>query len=198
MPMNKKKLIKIISLILVLIIGWGFVWAWFITKTVRKNSKDSAMKNQHAIVKNIIVTETHEEKKYWEFYAKSGEYDSNNSSVKLYDVIGNFYDENEQVIVSFKSSKGSYEEITKKVILNGDNLFVSKDGSQLYADELIWQGKDKDILANGNVQFIKQNQLITKSEHASFNTTFTNFKIKGSTKTKLYADDDTKKKYTQL
>lgn len=196
--MKKNKIIKLLAVIVILILCWGFLWAWFITKTVRKNSKDSAMKNQHAIVKNIIVTETHEEKKYWEFYAKSGEYDSNNSAIKLYDVIGNFYDDNENVIVSFKSTKGSYQEDTKKVILNGDNLFVTKDGSQLYADELIWQGKDKDILANGNVQYIQTGKIVTKSEHATFNTSFTNFKIKGSTKTRLYGDDNTKKKYTQL
>ena len=46
---------------------------------------------------------------------------------------------------------GGYDEKSKKVILNGENLFVGKDGSQLYADELIWQGQDSDILANGNV-----------------------------------------------
>lgn len=156
------------------------------------------MKNQHAVIKNIIVTETQEEKKYWEFYAKSGEYDSAYNSIQLNDVIGNFYDKNEEVIVSFKSSKGTYDEKTKKVILNGDNLFVSKNGSQLYADELIWQGQDKDILANGNVQYIQDNKIVTKSQKAVFNSTLTNFKVMGNTKTKLYSDDETKKKYTQL
>ncbi len=196
--MSKKRLVKILILSLILLISWGFVWSWFITRTVRKNSKDSNMKNQHAIVKNIIVTETQNEKKYWEFYAKSGEYNSEHNSVQLNDVIGNFYDKNEVVVVSFKSNKGNYDEKTKKVVLNGDNLFVSKDGSQLYADELIWQGQDKDILANGNVQFIQDGKIITKSQKAVFNSTLTNFKVIGKTKTKLFADEETKKKYTQL
>ncbi len=196
--MNKKRVIKIAVLILSLILIWGFIWSWFITKTVRKNNADGSLKNQHAIVKNIIVTETQEEKKYWEFYAKSGEYNSENNSVQLNDVIGNFYDKNEIVVVSFKSSKGTYDEKTKKVILNGDNLFVGKNGSQLYADELIWQGHDKDILANGNVQFIQDDRIITKAQRAVFNSKLTNFKVIGKTKTKLYADNETKKKYTQL
>ena len=196
--MKRKLLLKIIILVILFAIIWGFVWAWFITRTVRKNSGDDSMKNQHAVVKNIIATETRDEKKYWEFYAKSGEYDSEHNSVLLNDVIGNFYDKDENVVVSFKSTKGTYDEKSKKVVLNGDNLFVGKDGSQLYADELIWQGEDKDILANGNVQFIQENKLITKSQKAVFNSTLTNFKIIGNAKVKVYTDDETKKKYTQL
>lgn len=196
--MNKKRVIKIVIFVIILALIWGFIWSWFITRTVRKNNSDNSMKNQHAIVKNIIVTETQEEKKYWEFYAKSGEYNSEHNSVQLNDVIGNFYDKNEEVVVSFKSSKGTYDEKTKKVVLNGDNLFVGKNGSQLYADELIWQGQDKDILANGNVQYIQDNRIVTKAQRAVFNSKLTNFKVIGKTKTMLYADEESKKKYTQL
>lgn len=196
--MNRKLLIKITLSILAIALLWGLIWSWFITRIVLKNSKDSNMKNQHAIVKNIIVTETRDEKKYWEFYAKTGEYDSENNSVKLNDVIGNFYNKDQIVVVSFKSNKGTYDEKTKKVILDGDNLFVGKDGSQLYADRIVWQGEDKDILADGNVQFIQLGKIVAKSQKAIFNSNLTNFKIMGKTKTELYADDNEKKKYTKL
>lgn len=196
--MKRKLFLKITILVILVAVVWGFVWSWAITKTVRKNSRNESMKNQHAIVKNIIATETRDEKKYWEFYAKSGEYNSEHNSVVLNDVIGNFYDDNENVVVSFKSTKGTYDEKTKKVKLNGDNLFVGKDGSQLYADELIWQGSNQDILANGNVQFVQPDKLVTKSQKAVFNSTLTNFKIIGKAIVKVYADDDTKKKYTQI
>lgn len=196
--MKRKRVLKIFTLVLVLLIGWGFIWSWFITKAVRKNSKDGEMKNQHAVVKNIIVTETKEEKKYWEFYAKSGEYNSNHNQIELNDIIGNFYGKNNEVVLSFKSSKGTYDELTKKVVLNGDNLFVSKNGSQLYADKLVWQGNDKDILADGDVQFIMEDKLIAKAKSATFNSSLTDFKIKGDAVTKLYGSDADKKKYTQL
>lgn len=196
--MNKKKIIKIISLIFALILAWGLIWSFSVTRIVKKNSKNSNLKNQHAIVKDIIVTETQDEKKYWEFYAKSGEYNSQHNSIRLNDLIGNFYDKNENVVVSFKSNKGTYDEKSKKVILDGENLFVGKDGSQLYADELIWQGQDKDILANGNVQFIQDNKFVAKAQKAIFNSTLTNFRIIGKTKTELYADKEKKKKYTQF
>ena len=196
--MNKKKIIKILTILLSIILIWGLIWSFSVTRIVKKNSKNSNLKNQHAIVKNIIVTETQNGKKYWEFYAKSGEYNSEHNSIQLNDLIGNFYDKEENVVVSFKSNKGTYDEKSKKVILNGENLFVGKDGSQLYADELIWQGQDADILANGNVQFIQDNKIITKSQKAVFNSTLTNFKIKGNTTTQLFADEKKKKKYTQL
>ena len=196
--MNKKRLFKIFVLALIIVLGWGFVWSWFITRTVRENSKNLSMKNQKAFMKNIIVTETQEEKKYWEFYAKTGEYASENNSILLNDIIGNFYDKNEDVELSFKSNKGTYDEKTKKVVLNGDNLIVSRDGSQLYADELIWQGRDNDILANGNVQFIQKDKMLIKAKKAQFNTSLTHFKAIDNVKTRVYSDNETKKKYTRL
>ena len=112
--MKRKLLFKIAFFIIALLLVWGLVWSWFITKTVRKNKSNDNLKNQHAIVKNIIVTETQNEKKYWEFYAKSGEYNSNNNSIQLNDVIGNFYDKQEVVVVSFKSKKGTYDDCLMK------------------------------------------------------------------------------------
>ena len=88
--MNKKKVLKITLILLAVVLLWGLIWSWSVTRIVRKNNSDSQMKNQRAIVKNIIATETQEEKKYWEFYAKSGEYNSENNSIKLNDLIGNF------------------------------------------------------------------------------------------------------------
>lgn len=196
--MNKKLILKITFLILILGLSWGVLWSWNITRTVRKNNQNNELKNQHAIVKNIIVTETQEEKKYWEFYAKSGEYNSEHNRVQLNDIIGNFYDKKGEVIVSFRSNKGTYDELSKKVTITGDNLFVGKDGSQLFADEIVWQGNDKDILANGNVQFIQQDKFIAKAQEAIINSTMTNFKIKGKSKTELFATSDEKKKFSQF
>lgn len=196
--MEKKRVFKITGLIVLILIIWGFLWSLFITKTVKNNKDNKSMKNQHAIVKNIIVTETRDEKKYWEFYAKSGEYDSEDTNITLNDIIGNFYDKDEEVAVSFQSDKGNYDEKSKKVTLNGNNVFVGKNGQQLYADQLIWQGSDKDILANGNVQYIQEDKIVTNADKAVFNSQLTNFKVIGKAKTKIYGDENSKKKYTQL
>lgn len=196
--MNKKLALKIVFSVFILVLGWGLLWSWFITRTVRKNNSDNSMKNQHAIVKNIIVTETQNEIKYWEFYAKTGEYNSEHNAIQLNDVIGNFYDKNEEVVISFKSQKGNYDEKSKKVILDGENLFVARDGSQLFADKVVWQGQDKDILAYGNIQFIQEGKIVTKANKAVFNPDLTVFKVIGKTKTEIFGDDEQKKKYTTL
>lgn len=196
--MNKKRIIKILTLLVVLLLAWGIIWSYFITKTVRKNNADENMKNQQAIIKNIIVTETQDEKKYWEFYAKSGEYNSEHNSIKLYDVIGNFYNKNQEVVVSFKADSGQYDEKTKEVVINGNILFVGKQDAQLYADNIVWKGQDTDILANGNVQFIQADKIVSKAKRAIFNSTLTKFKILDNTVTRIYGSDEDKKKYTQL
>lgn len=195
--MKRKKIIKIAVISFVALLLWGIIWSYFISITVRKNNKDNKMKNQHAIVKNIIVTETREENKYWEFYAKTGEYTSEHNFVQLNDIIGNFYKDNE-VVLSFKSQKGTYDEETKKVVLKGDNVFVAKNGQQFYADNVIWQGQDSDILADGNIRYIQNDKIITKADKAIFNSTFTNFKVIGKTETQIFADKNEKKKYTHL
>ncbi|MBR1617217.1 LPS export ABC transporter periplasmic protein LptC [bacterium] len=196
--MNKKRFVKIFLVALVVLVAWGFLWSWFITRKVRTNSKTEAFKNQQVTVKNIVVTETQEDKKYWEFYAKSGEYNSGTNNVILHDIIGNFYNKQEEVELSFKSKKGAYNETTKRVELNGDNLFVGKDGTQMYADNLVWQGQDTDIVAEGNIQLVKDNEFVIKAQKAVFNTSLTHFKIEGKTKSMLYGDENIKKQYTQL
>ena len=69
------------------------------------------------MLKTLLLPKQKKKKKYWEFYAKSGSYNSGDNSVQLNDVIGNFYDKNGEVVVSFKSDKGNYDETSKKVIL---------------------------------------------------------------------------------
>ena len=117
-------------------------------------------------------------------------YALNNNKIDLYVdkniFLSNNYTTNNPIIQDYKPE------------VNGNNLIVGRDGSQLYADELIWQGQGQDILANGNVQYIQDNKIVTKSKKAVFNSTLTNFKIMGNAIVKLYADDDAKKKYTQL
>ena len=64
--MNKKLIFKILIWTCVILLIWGLVWTWHVARIVKKNNSNSDMKNQHVIVKNIIVTETQDEKKYWE------------------------------------------------------------------------------------------------------------------------------------
>ena len=175
--LSKKKIYFIVFLSIALLCTLGFLWAWFVTRDIRKNVAGALNQAQKVEVKNLILTETKNQKKYWELYAKTGSYDSSMQIVVLTGIIGNFYDEDKNVALSFESPKGTYRDSDKNVTLEGETLIVSKDGSSILADKIEWGGKNTDIVASGNVRIAKDEDFSTVSEKAVFNSDFTFFKI---------------------
>jgi len=185
--MSKRKITYIIILSLIVIgCAWAFVSAGLITKNFKKDLLNNAGEKQELNIKNLIITETKDDKKYWELYAESGYYDNQNKVAILYNIIGNFY-ENDEVVLSLESTKGSYSEITKKVTLYENTYFLYKDGTDVRADRFVWQGNDKDITASGNVIIRKKGELRTYSNEAVLGNQMTQVKIKGRSKTELYS-----------
>lgn len=184
--MNKKKIYTItFSLVIIICVGC-FVWSWFVTRDIRDKAEQSSSIGQKVVVNNLVLTETKDNKIYWELYAKSGEYESESGFVVLKEVIGNFYGDDAQVILSFQSPKGSYKELNKVIVLEGETLFVAKDGSSITANKIVFKGKDDDIVASGNVRINRNNELITQSESATFNANLTYFRIDGKSKVQIY------------
>ena len=198
MGLSKKKIYFIVFLSIAILCTTGFLWAWFVTRDIRKNVSGALNQSQKVIVKNLILTETKEQKKYWELYAKTGAYESSNKVVILTEIIGNFYDKDNNVALSFESPLGTYEDLTKTVTLQGETLIVSKDGSSILADKIEWGGKNSDIIATGNVRIKRNKELATTSEKAVFNSDLTFFKIIGNSKTMLFAKDGEKQEELNL
>ena len=198
MGLSKKKIYFIVFLSIAILCTAGFLWAWFVTRDIRKNVSGALNQSQKVIVKNLILTETKEQKKYWELYAKTGAYESSNKVVILTEIIGNFYDKDNNVALSFESPLGTYEDLTKTVTLQGETLIVSKDGSSILADKIEWGGKNSDIIATGNVRIKRNKELATTSEKAVFNSDLTFFKIIGNSKTMLFAKDGEKQEELNL
>lgn len=198
MGLSKKKIYFIVFLSIAILCTAGFLWAWFVTRDIRKNVSGALNQSQKVIVKNLILTETKEQKKYWELYAKTGAYESSNKVVILTEIIGNFYDKDNNVALSFESPLGTYEDLTKTVTLQGETLIVSKDGSSILADKIEWGGKNSDIIATGNVRIKRNKELATISEKAVFNSDLTFFKIIGNSKTMLFAKDGEKQEELNL
>ena len=198
MGLSKKKIYFIVFLSIAILCTTGFLWAWFVTRDIRKNVSGALNQSQKVIVKNLILTETKEQKKYWELYAKTGAYESSNKVVILTEIIGNFYDKDNNVALSFESPLGTYEDLTKTVTLQGETLIVSKDGSSILADKIEWGGKNSDIIATGNVRIKRNKELATISEKAVFNSDLTFFKIIGNSKTMLFAKDGEKQEELNL
>lgn len=185
--MSKRKIVYLIILLIILIgCSWAFISAGLITKNFKKDILNSAGEKQELNIKNLVITETKDDKKYWELYAESGYYDNQNKVAILYDIVGNFY-ENDEVVLSMESTKGSYSETNKKVVLYENTYFIYKDGTDVKADRFVWQGNDKDIVATGNVVIRRKGELRTFSNEAVLSNQMTQVKIKGRSRTELYS-----------
>ncbi len=185
--MSKRKIAYIVILSAIVFgCAWAFISAGVITKNFKKEALTQAGEKQELNIENLIITETKDDKKYWELYAESGYYDNQNKVAILYNVIGNFYDD-DKVVLSMESTKGTYSEENKKVVLYDNTYFIYKDGTDVRADRFVWQGNDKDITAQGNVIITKNGEIRTFSNEAVLSNQMTNIRIKGRSKTELYS-----------
>ena len=106
---------------IVALLAWAFISAGVITHNFNRSQLQTDQDRQEAVIDGIILTETKDEKKYWEIYGETGNYDSKNGVAILNNVIGNFYDDDNEVSMSFESSKGTYNEKKEQIILY-DNI----------------------------------------------------------------------------
>ena len=188
---KKNKLYLILLSLVVFVVLSGFLWSFIVTKDMR-TPNNNQIKNQSVSVNNLILTETKNEKIYWELYAEKGSYESNQGDVVLSNLTGNFYNSENQVVMSFKSNYGFYNEESKVIILRGDILVVTNEDSSIRADEVVIKGKDDDIIAKGNVIYQKGDEITTHSNKARFNSELTFFEISGKTETKVYTKNESK------
>ncbi len=188
--LNKKKIYAGVFLTVFGICLFGFIWSWIVTKDIRSNSVSDEVKNRRVTVGNLVLTETKDEKVYWELYAKKGSYEATTGLVVLENAMGNFYNKENEVVLSVESSRGTYKEDEKIITLEGDTLIVAKDGYSIQADKIVWKGRDEDIVASGNVLVKSKDMFEARSEKAIFNYYFTKFRIEGKCISSIF---DTKK-----
>lgn len=193
--MSKRK-IAYITILFLIVAGclWAFISAGVITKNFKKEALKNAGEKQKLDIKDLLITETKDDKKYWELYADSGYYDSQNKVVILYNIIGNFYN-NDEVILSMESSKGTFHEESKRVVLYEDTYIIYKDGTNVKANRFTWQGNDKDIVAQGNVVIRRNGEIKTYSNEAYLGNSMKNVRIKGRSKTELYSKGNFDEKF---
>ena len=182
---RKKTIYILLIAVVVAILAWAFISAGVITRNFNRQQLVGTENEQKLDVSGIIITETKNDKKYWEIYGEKGTYSSDNKIALLENVTGNFYSNNE-VSMSFESSNGTYNSEKKQIILYNDTHIVIKDGTTLYCDRLVWSGPNKEIVAKGNVKIVRSNSLVSIAQQAVISPDYSNFKIIGKTVTKLY------------
>ena len=185
---KKKRVYLFVSLGIVFIMVWAFISAGMITANFNRAQVKTGANDQKINAVGIIITETKQGKKYFEIYGETGNYSNDRNVAILNNVVGNFY-KNEEVTMSFQSSKGSYDEKTSTITLYENTYIVLKDETSLEANKLTWEGSDKDVVAEGNVRIKKSNELVALADKCIITPGYEKLKIIGKTQTKLYGRD---------
>lgn len=171
---------------------WAFISAGVITHNFNRSQLQTDQDRQEALIHGIILTETKDEKKYWEIYGETGNYDSKNGVAMLDNVVGNFYGDDNQVSMSFESTKGTYNEVKKQIILYEDTFIVLKDLTTLRANKLVWSGRDIPIIAEGNVRITRADEFLATASKVEISPDYDKFKITGKTVSKIYDSKEKK------
>lgn len=179
-------------LAIVALLAWAFISAGVITHNFNRSQLQTDQDRQEATIDGIILTETKDEKKYWEIYGETGSYDSKNGVALLNNVLGNFYDDKNEVSMSLESSKGTYNEKKEQIILYDDSFIVLKDLTTLRANKIIWSGKDIPTIAEGNVQITRKDELLATAKRVEISPDYGTFKIIGNAVSKVYSDKEIK------
>ena len=174
------------------LLAWAFISAGVITHNFNRSQLQTDQDRQEAVIDGVILTETKNEKKYWEIYGETGNYDSKNGVAILNNVIGNFYDDDNQVSMSFESSRGTYNEKKGQIILYENTYIVLKDFTTLRANRLVWSGKDIPTIAEGNVRITRKTELLATAKKVEISPDYEKFKITGNAVSKVYNDKENK------
>ena len=175
----------IIAVVITIILMWAFITAGFITTNFNRNALRSGVDRQELQVSSMILTETKDGQKFWEIFGETGKYNSDHKIANLNNVVGNFYKNNE-VELSFESTKGLYNEETQEIILYENVFVVLKDETSLKADKLTFDIKTKTLNVEGNVIINKKRSFNAKAERAVIDSEYSRFRIIGKTVSKLY------------
>lgn len=184
--MNKK---TFFSLLILFTLGALSVGAFITSKNIMGNDTTVQPENQgdeQVSLKELVITETKDGKKFWEIYADSGNYNNGNNIAILQNIISNFYLE-DKVVLSVSSPKAEYNYNTKAVKLFGGAKAANDKNVYITADQITWAGSKNKISALGNVKIIKQDDgLMTVSQKASFDTDFSGLELSGDANTYVY------------
>ena len=178
--------------VIVGVLVWAFISAGVITHNFNRSQLQTDQDRQEALMQGIILTETKDEKKYWEIYGETGNYDSKNGVAMLNNVIGNFYDDKNEVSMSFESSRGTYNEKKGQIILYDDTFIVLNDFTTLRANRLEWSGTDKPVIAEGNIRITRDKDFLATAKKVEISPDYDNFKIIGNAVSKIYDNKEKK------
>lgn len=184
---SKKRKVYILGFTAIVgVLAWAFISAGIITHNFNRSQLSVDKDKQEAQIDGIILTETKNDRKYWEIYGETGSYDSTTGIAMLNNVIGNFYDESNQVSMSFESSHGTYNSQKGQIILYEDTHVVIKDGTSLFTSRLTWSGAEQPITARGDIKIVRNKEFLATADLVEISPSYEHFKIIGHAVSKMY------------
>ena len=183
---DKDKLYIIIFTVITVALIWAFLSAAIITRNFKKDLAANKLDNKKVYVEDLLLTETKNGKKYWEIFADKGYYEDNQKVAFIQNSIGNFYDENGEVVASFQSPQAIVNSETGQIKLFFRSKLMYKDFTSIVADEFDYKGEDEPVLAKGNVIIENPGQFVITSKNAELTDEMTKITVKGKVLTKIY------------
>ena len=185
---NKDKFYIIVFSVITVALIWAFLSAAIITRNFKKDLAENKLDNKKVYVEDLLLTETKNGKKYWEIFADKGYYEDNQKVAFIQNSIGNFYDENGEVVASFQSPQAIIDSETGRIRLFYRSKLIYKDFTSIVADEFDYRGEDEPVLAKGNVVIENPGKFIITSKYAELTDEMTKITVKGKVLTKIYEE----------
>jgi len=185
--MQKKTLIPVIILSALVLLS---IWVFFSNDgeappVPEKQTLAQQENSEKAVVKDIIITETNEGKKFWDVVADSGEYDKTSSATTLYNINGNFYKDG-KVVLSVQAPVAIYNSEKKEVILKNGAKAANNKNVIITAKQICWAGTTDTITATGNVKIVQDDKMMTTSDKSVFDSEFTYLNLDGNSDSYVY------------
>ena len=185
---NKDKFYIIVFTVIAVALIWAFLSAAIITRNFKKDLAANKLENKKVYVEDLLLTETKNGKKYWEIFADKGYYEDNQKTAFIQNSIGNFYDEEGNVVASFQSPQAIIDSETGRIRLFYRSKLIYKDFTSIVADEFDYRGEDEPVLAKGDVVIENPGKFIITSKNAELTDEMTKITVKGKVLTKIYEE----------
>ncbi len=182
---KKQKTYVMVTGVFTAVLLWAFISAAVITHNLNRDNLQTDKDAQEALIHGIILTETKNEKKYWEIYGENGRYDSKNHVASLHNLVGNIYD-GDEITMSFESARGAYDSKKKQITLYEETFIVLKDGVTLSANELVWSGSENPIIARNNVRVTRGGDFLATADAIEISPDYSKIKISGNSNSNIY------------
>ncbi len=153
-----------VGLVLVLLFYRGYLFDDSQKKTPPPEPVPADSDNRPQLMQTVITSKK-DGKKYWDLSADKIAFDQNSKIGDAKEVFCRFYDDNEVVYITFKSSRADLDMNTQSVKFNEPSYgTLLKSGDKIEVRRLFWDGEKKKLFGYDGVKMYRSDYVITSLE----------------------------------